>query len=195
MIIGSDIDGVLTDLEKYQLVEGEKYFNRPPIDKNAFKTYKIFGGTLKDEENFWLTKVFDYAINVPAKEGAKEAIEKLKKDGHSIIFVTARTYTTDNDERGSKMRKAVYDWLDKNGFLYDKVVFSTEDKEKVCIDLKLDLMIEDSPVNIEYLKKHMPIICMEAGYNKKVYGDDIYRCKDWSTVYDAVNEIIGNKRR
>lgn len=189
MIIGSDIDGVLTDLEKYQLVEGEKFYKRPPVNKNGYKTWQIFGGTLRDDEDFWAKNIFDYAENYPIKKDAAYVIEKLKNDGHKIIFVTARTYAYADDNLGVKMRKTLCNWLDKNGVLYDKIVFSTEDKEETCMQLKLDLMIEDSPMNVEYLKKRMPVICMEAGYNLDVKGDNVYRCKDWSKVYETVNKI------
>lgn len=192
MIIGCDIDGVLTDLETYQLSAGEKYYKRPPVNVKGYKTWQIFGVTEKDDERFWADNIFDYAKNLPVKKGAPGVINKLRNDGHKFVFVTARTYTAENTEKGKEMRNVVYNWLKDNGVNYDDIVFSTEDKEKICVDLKLDLMIEDSPYNISYLKKHMPVICMEAGYNECCRGDGVITCKDWSCVYDAVLKIAEN---
>ena len=64
-------------------------------------------GTICAEE-----KEFRRALAVPIK-GAKEAVNSLKKNGHTIIFYSARIWAE---------YEMTIDWLNKHGFLFDQLI-------------------------------------------------------------------------
>ena len=118
MIIGIDIDGVLTDLETYQLEEGLKWIKETGIGKlvnpEAYETYDIFSWTLKQDKLFWDKRIWKYATDPKARDNASCVLKKLKEEGNTLYIITARTYTAQNSENGKKLRKAVKPWLKKN---------------------------------------------------------------------------------
>ena len=117
---------------------------------------------------------------------------RSKEDGHEIYIVTARWLTNRDDAIGNNMREIVKKWLTENEIVYDKLIFSKASKEKKSqemIDHKIDLMIEDSPNNMNELSSIVPIICYNAGYNKECVGDKITRCYSWYDIYDKIRKM------
>ncbi len=94
MKIGIDIDGVLTDIEQWQLDYGSKFYyeNYCLGIKNykGYETNEIFDVDIKLDDEFWNKYFRDYSINVEARKFANEVIYKLKEDGHEIYIITAR---------------------------------------------------------------------------------------------------------
>lgn len=193
MRIGIDVDGVLINLEYYQLVEGEKFFKFKPKNPTGYKVWQIFDVSVEEDHRFWREKIFEYTKYDKALPNAKQVIDKFKADGHEIYLITARSFTTEDTPRGEKMRTALVEWLKENGIYYDKIFYSKEDKTKIICDQKIDLMIEDSPVNIEQISPLVPVVCMKWCYNQNVCGDNIINCDDWSQVYYKVNAFFGKK--
>ena len=193
MRIGIDIDGVLTDIEQFVMNNIPKYctgnnieYNICNIDYDHSKTFNI---TKEQEMNFWNKYLESYATNEKARPFASEIIDKLKKDGYEIYIITARWLTNRDDEIGSKMRNIVKNWLYENKISYDKLVFSKAEKEKKSqeiIEFKIDLMIEDSPSNINEISNIIPVICYNAEYNKECVGNNIIRCYSWYDIYNLI---------
>jgi len=193
MRIGIDIDGVLTDIEKFQIEYGSKYFskkNKTIVNPNAYDTTDLFGITLEEDNEFWNLAIQDY-IKVPPRNYVEEIIKKLKKEGYEIYIITARSsnlsYSKNIDSL--KMQTIVKKWLKKYNIYYDKLIFSMEDKLNICLENKIDIMIEDKPKNIIELSKHLPIICYHAGYNSHCNSDNIIRCYSWYDIYYKIKNI------
>lgn len=196
MRIGVDIDGVLTDLEQFSIDYFSKYcvenninFNIGTSDYYISKTFNI---GIEKEDDFWNKYLESYATNEKARPFASEIIKKLKQDGHEIYIITARWLTNREDEIGDKMREIVKKWLAENEIIYDKLIFSkalNEEKSQEILENKIDLMIEDSPNNINELSNIIPIICYDAGYNKNCVGDKITRCYSWYDIYAKISKM------
>ena len=94
MKIGIDIDGVLTDIEQWQLDYGSKFFYEKYGLKiknyKGYETKEIFDVDIKLDDEFWNKYFREYSINVEARKFANEVIDKLKEDGHEIYIITAR---------------------------------------------------------------------------------------------------------
>lgn len=193
MRIGIDIDGVLTNIEQWQLDCGGKFFSKldkSVINKDGYEISEIFGVSDELDSEFWKEYLYDYVTKEPARKYANEVIQKLKDEGNEIYIVTAR-YLTDRDtDEGKQMREIVVNWLKEQNINYDKIVFSPEDKLKTCIENNIDVMIEDKVENIEKISTKIPAICYHAGYNKHCKNDNIYRVYTW---YDIYNLISGGK--
>ena len=197
MKIGIDIDGVLTDVEKYAIdyiskwcVENNIEYNIREINYQFNKTFNI---SEKQEDDFWYKNIESYGINISIRPFASEVIKRLKEEGHEIYIITARFLSNREDEIGERMRNIVRNWLNKNEIDYDKLIFSRRSKERKVqeiIDNKIDLMIEDSPNNIKQISQIIPVICYHAQYNKDCIGDKVIRCYSWYDVYKKINTIF-----
>lgn len=193
MRIGIDIDGVLTDIEKFQIEYGSKYFykkNKHIANYKGYETTDIFGVSLKEDDEFWNIAIKDY-IKEPARNYASEIIKKLKDEGNEIYIITARssnlTYIDDIDTE--QMREIVREWLKEYNIYYDKLIFSKEDKLDICLDNHIDVMIEDKPKNIMEISSKIPIICYHANYNEQCKGNNIISAYSWYDIYHKIKNI------
>lgn len=190
MKIGVDLDGVLTDWHSFVIKYGKEYANK--IGRGKIKNEKgyeindVWDWGVETSEEFWKEYDFFYAEKIPAEEGAKEALKRLKEEGNEIVIITARSYTTQESEIGDKMRKIVKKWLKEYEISYDNIVFSSVDKRENCRKYGIEIMIEDSPHNIKQIATIIPVICFHQPYNEQVQGKNIIRCYNWKDVYQKL---------
>lgn len=190
MRIGIDIDGVLTDIEQWQLDYGGKFFskfNKSIVNKDGYEITTIFGIDDDLDSQFWNEYLYEYVTKEPSRKFASEVIKKLKEDGNEIYIVTARYLTDRNTKEGQQMREIVVKWLDEQKIYYDKIIFSPEDKLENCKKNNIDVMIEDKVENINNVSRTIPVICFHAGYNKECKGKNIYRVYNWYDIYNLIN--------
>ena len=190
MRIGIDIDGVLTDIEQWQLDVGGKFFskfNKSVTNKDGYEITEIFNVSDELDNQFWNEYLYEYVTKEPSRKYASEVIKKLKEEGNEIYIVTARYLTDRNTEDGEKMRKIVVDWLSEQKIDYDEIIFSPDDKKKDGKKYNIDVMIEDKVDNINKISSIIPVICFHAGYNKECKGKNIYRVYNWYDIYNLIN--------
>ena len=196
MRIGIDIDGVLTDVERWQLDYGSKFYyeryQKEIVDFEGYDTNQIFNVDDKLDEEFWREYFKEYSLNVEARKFANEVIDKLKQEGHQIYIITARgSFLSHSADVMSieENQQIVLNWLKNNHINYDKIIFSPEDKLDICKENKIDLMIEDKVDNINKISKIIPVICFHAGYNKDCKNSNIIRCYSWYDIYSKINKL------
>lgn len=196
MRIGIDIDGVLTNIEQFVFDYLIKYCVENNIEYNVGKSdydyCKTFNISKEQEMDFWNRYLEYYAINEKARPFSAEIINKLKEDGHEIYIITARWFTNKNDDMGNKMREIVKNWLCENKILYDKLIFSKAEKErkyKEIIENEIDIMIEDSPNNINEISNFIPVICYNTLYNRECEGKNVIRAYSWYDIYSKIMKI------
>ena len=196
MRIGIDIDGVLTDVERWQLDYGSKFYyeryQKEIVDFEGYDTNQIFNVDDKLDEEFWRKYFKEYSLNVEARKFANEVIDKLKQDGHQIYIITARgSFLSHSADVMSieENQEIVLNWLKNNHINYDKIIFSPEDKLDICKENNIDLMIEDKVDNINKISKIIPVICFHAGYNKDCKNSNIIRCYSWYDIYSKINKL------
>ena len=201
MNIGIDIDGVLTDCGKFTIEQGLKYCKENKkgklVNPDAYDSDEIFDWDKETDTDFWLKNIFVYARENPVIEGAAENIKKLKSDEHAIYIITARWLagpgTNISEDIRQEMRATVKEWLDKNGIVYDKIIFSGEDKSKHIIENDINIMIEDSPNNLKQLSQITKMICFDWVYNRGIENSNIYRCYNWNEIYEKITNLSKNK--
>ena len=192
MRIGIDVDGVLTDIERYMWDYGAKYLmelgEEICIDHTQYYSSDVFGWDANRDKLYWDEIFEDYSKQVDIRRFASDMIRKLKKDGHEIYIITARGRVGEVTEKEKKKsNKMLEKWLKVNKVKYDKLIFTNEDKLSTCLENEIEVMIEDSPNNIKQLSKKIPILCMHSSYNTKVRGKNIVRCHTWHEIYDKIN--------
>ena len=190
MRIGIDIDGVLTNVERFSIDYLTKYCVENNINFNVgnsnYSVHKAFNISKEQEDNFWKEYLEHYSIYEKARPFAADVVQKLNKEGHEIYIITARWLTNRDDKLGEHMRQLVKNWLLENNIYYDKLIFSKAENENKYQEVKehnIDIMIEDNPNNIIELSKSIPIICYDAEYNRNCEGTNITRCYSWYDIY------------
>lgn len=165
MRIGIDIDGVLTDIERWQLDYGSKYYyemyGKNIINPKGYDTMDIFISSALEDDEFWRKYFREYAMNIAARKFADEITKKLKEDGHELYIITARGAFLSHSADVmlyEENKKIVLEWLKKNKIVYDKIVFSEEEKLNICLENKIDIMIEDNPKGIIDISSKIPVI-------------------------------------
>ena len=197
MKIGIDIDGVLTDIEQWQLDYGSKFYyekyNKEIINPKGYETNEIFDSKPNCDDVFWDIYFREYSINVEPRNFAAEVISKLSKEGNTIYIITARgshLSHSSNVMTKDENENIVKEWLKKNDIYYDKIIFSPEDKLDICIDNGIDIMIEDKVDNINKISTKIPVICYNAGYNEMCNGKNIHRAYTWYDIYNTIKNKI-----
>ena len=192
MRIGVDIDGVLTNIDSFVCDYFTKFCHDHNLDYKItefnYSLAKTYNMSEEDDKAFWDEYLYFYATQFPVRPFASEVLKKLKDEGHEIYIITAR-HTT--DKIGGDMQNLVLEWLKKNEITYDKIVF-TKNKNQRKVDeikqLKIDVMIEDNPSNINEISEIIPVICYNALYNQNCKGENIFRCYSWYEIYKLIKE-------
>lgn len=196
MNIGIDIDGVLTDFEKFMIDYGSKFCFEEQIDLKIQGIYydecKIFNWTEEQSTKFWNKYLVKYIIESKPREFAKEIIDKLQKEGNKIYLITARDETGMPKEYYGKMQDLTNHWLKNNNIKYDKLIYA-KDSEKLqqCIENKVDIMIEDSPQNIQNISSKINVIKYDCQYNEQEEGARIIKAYSWYHIYNIIKKMKG----
>ena len=196
MRIGIDIDGVLTDEHNYIIDNATKFFYENNIsysvNKKIYDNHKLFNVSEEEYVMFWEKYFLDYINNISVRPYAVEVINKLKNEGHEIFIITARPFTTYENEYTKVMQNIVKDWLDRNDVIYDDLIFS-EDKAPKCKELNISVMIEDKPENIISVSQVIPVICYDQPFNENISSNNIYRCYSWYDIYKELHKMNKDK--
>ena len=190
MRIGIDIDGVLTNVSRFQLDYGSMFFNKRVVNPNAFEIRDIYDVSEEEEKAFWDKYLEVYATTYPARFFASEALKRFHEMGIEIIILTARFKSLEDNETGERMREIVKDWLKRNDLYYDKIIFSKENKDKRVEEFNIDLMIEDKPKNIYDISKKVPVIIVDDRYNANCEIENSVRCYNWYEIYSVVKNSM-----
>ena len=197
MNIGIDIDGVLTDIQGFNLRHAPPFFmrkyGRAVVDKGPYDIRDIFACPEYEYKAYWKKHLLKYAIGEPARPGAKVCVRKIQNGGHTVFIISKRVFTCQKNFMGFLMRSLVKNWLWRNGLQYDEIVFCDNDvpdsKRTACLEKKIDVMIDDEAVNIQAIAPIAKVICFDASYNRNCEGENIKRARDWNEVGRLVGDI------
>ena len=195
MKIGVDVDGVLTHLSEYV----KKYFtmylkeNNIPFKYNKAKErfYEQFNVTKYIETDFWDERIFHYSKNTVMMNNASKILKKLHNDGHTLTIITSRTHSSEQSEKGERMRASLQKWFNKHDIYFDEIYYSNEIIGKVDLvkKSKIDVMIDDSVRNINEISEHVPVIIFKNPTNKKAKGENKIIANSWKDIYKIICEM------
>ncbi|MBO5413261.1 MAG: hypothetical protein J6A29_03030 [Clostridia bacterium] len=193
MRIGIDIDGVLMDIERFIVDYGTKFCaeNNLPINIKIgeYDECKMLNIDEEQAIKFWNEYLVYYATEYSPREFAPEIINRLKEEGHEIYIVTARNDYGVPQKYIGKMKEIVSEWLKDNNICYDKIIYTEGSKLPYCVGNYVEMMIEDSPRNIEELSTKIPVLCFDCKYNESLEGENITRVYSWNDIYQKINSI------
>lgn len=192
MNIGIDIDGVLTDFERYVIDYGTKMCVEENwtlnMDVSQYLDINVFDWDNNQAEIFRDKYFVKYLTESPVRIFAPEIIIKLKEEGNKIYLITARDDDEMPDEHYGKIQSITREWLKKQSIIYDELIFKKE-KLQPCIENNIDVMIEDSPENIERLSKKIKVIKFDCRYNNDIENKNITTAYSWYHIYRIIKEM------
>lgn len=192
MNIGIDVDGVLVNLAAYQLIYGEKFFqknyNMQIKNPKAYDIVDIFECSKPQREKFWTRYIWGYCLKEPMTIGASDCMKKLREAGHKIYVITGRVHTTEKGITGALFRWMLKHWLKKNHFYYDEMLFCSEkdsstDKYEICMKKNIDVMVDDKVENLLALKDTIRVFCYPAPWNEDCRELDKCRINGFEELY------------
>jgi len=197
MNIGIDMDGVLTDIQGFNMKHAPpfflKNFGREVADDSHYDIRDVFDCTEEEFVTYWKKHLIKYAIMEPVQKDARKVVHALRKDGHSIYIISKRVFSSRDDFLGKLMRLIVRNWLWRNRIRFKEIVFCDNDiadsKKFACILKEIDVMVDDEVVNIETIAPVAKVICFDATYNRSCEGDNIIRAKNWDEVYEIIKGL------
>ncbi len=196
MNIGLDVDGVIFNIEDYQITEGQKYFKNKPIkDINGYGIKEVFDCSSKEEFKFWLKKTFNYNRNVVAREGMAELIKKLRENGNRVYIITSRAMATEDNTFGKIMRNELEKSLIRNGIEVDGIIYTpTKNMEQAKKDeikkYNIHVMIEDKKEILDYIKNDTQAICFNTRNNHDYNDDKVIRIFDVNGLKEELDTLI-----
>lgn len=115
--------------------------------------------------------------------GAVEAVCGWRKTGHWIQVTSHRAAHT---------RSATTRWLEQIGLCYDELYLSF-DKVSRCLELGIDLLVDDSPVNLERARQAgMLAATIVHPWNAHLVGcDGVIGARSWPDLVRRLQPVLG----
>ncbi len=195
MVLGIDIDDTITDTYEVMMSYAQEYTinvlkKEPLINEKTNCDNHFYMRDLnhwKDGEDLEFLK--DYyekiVVGVKPKTLALEYLEKLKKEGHKIILITARWKADYFD-----VRKRTEEWVKKYNVPYDKLIINAENKLTVAKQENVDVFIDDSFKNCTMIADSgIKTFMMDTRINRGLEAKNIKRVYSWPHFYMMLKEI------
>lgn len=197
MNIGIDIDNVISKFDealKEEFLKHDKELrNTGIINPNKHMTKGMFDWTDDELWPFYFENIERIVKSLEVKEGAKEYIEKLKEDGHTIVIITGR----DNGEYTDPYNMTKK-WLAEKEIPYDKLILTDayknnkHSKTEKCFENNIDIMIDDSIRNCrECFENHITTLIMDKPCNRD--EKEITRVHNWKEIYEFITNYKKEK--
>ena len=185
MNIACDIDDTLTESFDYFQPYVAEFFHADLNDlrkKNI--SYINLPDEWKDREIPFYRAYFDKIVpDTTFKAGAAEAIARLKKEGHKIFIVTARTKDFYTDPYYTSAKELV-----NGGISYDKLI-CTFDKADACVKEGISVLIDDFPANCAAVNERgIPALLFTSKANEACVCEN-RRVSSWKEAVVAVDQI------
>jgi uncharacterized HAD superfamily protein len=118
--------------------------------------------------------------------GAVETVRAWHEAGHFIHITSHRTITAQD---------ATEEWLRSIGLPFDEL-YCSQDKISRCLEIGIDLLVDDSPVNIERaIDAGLTVATIEHPWNRDVCEDEDVVCgADWDELRRALAPMLEDAR-
>jgi beta-phosphoglucomutase-like phosphatase (HAD superfamily) len=163
-------------------------------DELAAAARRRFGVDLPyDQQHTWtISRLREEQLRAAiADTHSDEAIARAKPYPHSVETVNAwhaaGHFIHVTSHRAERCLPATARWLDAIGLAYDDLHCSP-DKVGRCVELQIDILIDDSPVNIvRALEAGMVAATIAHPWNREVCEEeDVVCAQDWPRLAEAL---------
>lgn len=133
MKIGIDLDDTIFDTTKKYKKYQKKYISEKNITEKELWNNKQY------RFDFIKSNFDNIFLNLSVKPYVKTTLKYLKKNGHEIIFITARSKRYNEDIYDITLNS-----ITKNNLVFDKLILTEKYKLNECLNNKIDIMIDNS---------------------------------------------------
>lgn len=191
MNIGIDLDDVVYDTSAEVEKEIEKANNPRLLD---FKVQLMRGALSEmpsDVAQFLKDTIISYTSNAKPIKNATDTLKKLRDEGHIITIITARSDAIRDGVVDTTLKSLKKYGIDK-GILYDKIIFEGANKGDVCEKEKIDLFVDDSPINCMHVRERgINVLAFKSGITAEAIDQtDLPSVASWDELYDKINSIV-----
>ena len=192
MTIGIDVDDTITNSYDEIINRIALYYNLNVLElKNSGVSYYEIKDDKKKYPNydeFTKNNFEDIMKNVSIKDNACEVINNLHNEGFKIYIVTAR-----NKKEYSMPYTYTYEYLINNNIYFDKLIVSSFEKGKTCLENKIDILIDDNVDNcVSARNSGVKTLLFDNVFNKQ--NNEFERVYSWYEIYKKIHEIDNKKR-
>lgn len=201
MKIGIDIDDTIVctvqSMLKYADMFQQEIFKKV-ANKNTFGLIKnryyleaVYGWDTETKFKFfnkYYKNVLEECTMLP---DVNKVIQKLKSEGDSIHFVTARLMNIEGCDTEEITKRSLKDF----NIPYDSLNLHISKKLDFFKEKKIDLCIEDSYETCrEAIDNGMKAILVTTKMNEEIDSGEIPRANNWIEVYNEIEKIKNNEK-
>ena len=172
-IFEEEISGVPTNRDSFGMI------------KNRYYLKALYGWDEKTKFDFfdkYYKNVLEECTMLP---NADKTIQKLKKEGDTIHFITARLMNIKNCDTETITRKS----LDDFNIPYDSLNLHISDKLAFFKEHGIELCIEDSYETCRELTDNgIKSILMTTKMNADIEDTEIVRVNNWNEIYEEIKK-------
>ena len=191
MRIGIDLDGVIFDSEKLYRVYSELFDTcelkrNSIIDEQELKFQKRYNWTEEEKDLFikkYHKKIVEESNFMP---GVIEVLKMLKDEGNKFILITARGGIS------KEMIPITEKRLKDVGLLIsDKCYWGTKNKDDICVEEKIDIMIDDYIENCKMVANSniKTIYLKDAPSYEAEKNENIITLYNWGEIYRYLKKM------
>ncbi len=200
MNIGIDIDDTIVDtitpILKYANIYNQKLGlnvkceNEVGLATTAHYLEDTYGWDEKTALRFFDEYYKQVLEECKIRRNAASVLQKLKSEGHTISFITAR-FPIEPHCDSEKITKQT---LAKYNIPYDNLVMNVQKKAEDCKKLNIDIFIDDSYEQCKLLEKNgIKAFLITTKMNNKLKENDIERASSWNDLYSKINNLKNQK--
>lgn len=187
MNLGFDIDGVIANFTAPLIDTIKKNYGVTLTEKDiyCFHLNTVLGIT-KTEETDLITEILKQ--DLPLYVGAKETLNKLSREGHSIFLLTGRW---------GYLREVTEVWLKDKGVSYTELHLLNVGKKYQADIAELDLIVEDSLEDaLEWTRRVKNVLVYDHPYNQTFNVKKLTkRVHNWSEIYHEIQQLKSSNQR
>ena len=184
MKIGIDLDGVVIDSETTfrtyeEIYDIEDLQGNNLINREEPKYQQRYNWT-EEQQNEFVQKYFlEVATTSPFMAGFRTVYEKLKKQGHEFVVITARGGYL------KEMRTVAEEMFEKSNLQFDKYYWHVEDKLEICKQENVDIMIDDDWRIVKQLSENgfKTLYFRDTNLVKLPENEYLKEVNNWGDVY------------
>lgn len=185
MKLGIDIDGVIANFAQPLIDTVKKNYGLTITEKDITRfSISVVLGITRKEETQLITDILQQ--DLPVYPGAKETLEQLSREGHSIYLLTGRY---------APLRGLTQTWLKTKGVPYNELhLLEMGKKYQVNIE-GLDVIVEDSLEEaLEWSSRVKTVLLYDHPYNQTLNVKNLTkRVYSWSEIYQEIHRLSGDK--
>ncbi|MDR0434483.1 MAG: hypothetical protein LBH21_05395 [Gracilibacteraceae bacterium] len=188
MKIGLDLDGVVVNSLPQVIKVLDSCFAQKFAPGDHFDLSRYYGAP-RDEISLVISERAEEMFGAAEMtEGAAAGIAALEKNGHEIIYVTAR--------KAGREEEVTRAWLARRGLGHSPLFcVSGGSKADVVLAESIEVFVDDFLRNAEQISAvGVPVLLLDAFYNQaEEVPPGVTRCNGWEDIQRAVAALAARK--